>query len=313
MNQLLMSFKTSFSVVLLLISMFLIIPSVQAQQDSQYTQYMYDTHSINPAYAGSRGSLSIMGVYRNQWVGLEGAPKTLNFSAHSPIGVQGVGLGIGFTSDQIGPSLESLVTADFSYTIPLENNVKLAFGMKGGVSILDLDPNKLNIYNVNDYSLKHENALSPVIGVGLYLYTPEWYVGLSSPNILTTQHYDEFKVSTISEKTHAYLIGGYVFMVSANLKLKPTILAKAVVGAPLSLDFSANALLNETVTFGLAYRLNAAISALAGFQLSEQIMIGYAYDYDTTPLRNYTSGSHEMVLRFELGTVLNPKVNPRFF
>ena len=86
MNQLLMSFKISFSVVLLLISMFLIIPSVQAQQDSQYTQYMYDTHSINPAYAGSRGSLSIMGVYRNQWVGLEGAPKTLNFSAHSPIG-----------------------------------------------------------------------------------------------------------------------------------------------------------------------------------------------------------------------------------
>lgn len=314
MNQLLMTYKASNIIILLLfVSMFFVMPSTQAQQDSQYTQYMYNTHSVNPAYAGSRGSLSVMGVYRNQWVGLDGAPKTLNFSAHSPIGVQGVGLGMGFTSDQIGPSSESVVTADFSYTLTLESDVKLAFGMKGGLAIWNLDPNKLNIYNPNDYNLRQENTTSPVIGSGFYMYTDDWYVGLSSPNILRTQHYDEVKVSTVSEKTHIYLIGGYVFTLNPSLKLKPAILVKGVVGAPLAIDLSANALLNEKVTFGLAYRLNAAVSALAGFQISEQIMIGYAYDYDTTPLGNYNSGSHEMFLRFELGTVLKPKVNPRFF
>ncbi|MEO8774148.1 MAG: type IX secretion system membrane protein PorP/SprF [Gelidibacter sp.] len=314
MNQFLMTNKISKLLVLLLfVGMFFAIPSAQAQQDSQYTQYMYNTHSVNPAYAGSRGSLSIMGLYRNQWVGLDGAPKTLNFSAHSPIGIKGVGLGLGFTSDKLGPSAESTITADFSYTITLENELKLAFGLKGGVSIWDLDPNKLTIHNPNDYNLSQENTSSPVIGAGLYLYTPTWYVGFSSPNVLETQYYDEVQISTASEKTHIYFIGGYVFTVNSNLKLKPAILAKAVVGAPLALDFSANALLHEKVTFGLAYRLNAAVSALAGFQISDQMMIGYSYDYDTTPIGNYNSGSHEIFLRFELGTRLKAKVNPRFF
>lgn len=314
MNKILMTYKTSNIIVLLLfVSMIFVMPSAQAQQDSQYTQYMYNTHSVNPAYAGSRGSLSIMGVYRNQWVGLDGAPKTLNFAMHSPIGIKGVGLGLGFVSDQIGPTSESMVTADFSYTITLENELKLAFGMKGGLAIWDMDPTKLNIYNPNDYNLRQENTSSPVIGSGIYLYTPKWYVGLSTPNILETKYYDDVKVSVASEKTHFYLIGGYVFTLNPNLKLKPAILAKAVVGAPLALDFSANALINENLTLGLAYRLDAAVSALAGFQITDQMMIGYAYDYDTTSLGNYNSGSHEVFLRFELGTRLKAKVNPRFF
>lgn len=314
MNKILMTYKTSNIIVLLLfVSMIFVMPSAQAQQDSQYTQYMYNTHAVNPAYAGSRGSLSIMGLYRNQWVGLDGAPKTLNFSMHSPIGVKGVGLGLGFVSDQIGPTAESMVTADFSYTITLENELKLAFGMKGGLAIWDMDPTKLNIYNPNDYNLRQENTSSPVIGSGIYLYTPKWYVGLSTPNILETKYYDDVKVSVASEKTHFYLIGGYVFTLNPNLKLKPAILAKAVVGAPLALDFSANALINENLTLGLAYRLDAAVSALAGFQITDQMMIGYAYDYDTTSLGNYNSGSHEVFLRFELGTRLKAKVNPRFF
>src|SRR5690554_5442539 len=153
-------------VLLLLASMFYLVPEVQAQQDSQYTQYMYNTVSFNPAYAGSRGSLSMLGLYRNQWVGLDGAPETLNFSAHSPIGVQGVGLGLGFTSDKIGPSSESILTTDFSYTVQMAEELKLSFGLKGGMSIWSLDPNKLNIYDPNDYNLRQENNSSPIIGAG---------------------------------------------------------------------------------------------------------------------------------------------------
>lgn len=185
--------------------------------------------------------------------------------------------------------------------------------MKAGVSIWDLDPNKLNIYDPNDYNLRQQNNSSPVVGTGLYLHTEKWYVGLSSPNMLKTDHYDDVQVSTATEKTHVYLIGGYVFDINSNLKLKPAVLAKAVVGAPLALDISANALLYDSVTFGLAYRLDAAVSVLAGFQISDHLMIGYSYDYDTTQLGNYNSGSHEIFLRFELGTRMKAKVNPRFF
>ncbi|WP_310992127.1 PorP/SprF family type IX secretion system membrane protein [Aequorivita marina] len=300
-------------VFILLGSMFSVVHQVQAQQNSQFTQYMYNTVSVNPAYAGNRGSLSMLGVYRNQWVGLDGAPETLNFTAHSPVGVQGVGLGLGFTSDKIGPATESIITADFSYTINVTHSTKLSFGIKGGMSLLDVDPNKLLIYDPNDYDLTQNNYSSPVIGAGLFLHTNKWYLGLSSPNLLETDHYDDVQVSTATEKTHVYFTGGYVFTMNPNLKLKPAVMAKAVVGAPLALDVSANALLYERVTFGLAYRFDAAVSGLAGFQVNENIMIGYAYDYDTTPLGRYNDGSHEIFLRFELGTRLKAKVNPRFF
>lgn len=300
-------------VVILLGCMFSALDGAYAQQDSQFTQYMYNTVSVNPAYAGTRGSLSLIGLYRNQWVGLDGAPETLNFSLNSPIGVQGVGVGLGFTSDKIGPSSESVITADFSYTIPVSDDVKLSFGIKGGVSIMDLDPNKLTIYNPNDYDLQQSNRSSPIIGAGLYLHSEKWYLGLSSPNFLETDHYDDIQVSTATAKTHLYFIGGYVFNINQNLKLKPAIMAKAVMGTPLSIDVSANALFYDKFTFGLAYRHDAAVSALAGFQISNNIMIGYAYDYETTELSRYNDGSHEVFLRFELGTKLRAKVNPRFF
>lgn len=287
--------------------------SVQAQQDSQYTQYMYNTMAFNPAYVGSRGSLSMNGIYRNQWVGLDGAPTTLNFGVHSPIGVKGVGLGVNFTSDKIGPSSQSFIEGDFSYTIHVGDETKLAFGLRGGASFLNIDPDKLLIYDPNDYHLQRENYVSPRVGLGMYLYTDNWYAGLSSTNLLETEHYDDVLVSTATEKMHFYLMGGYVFNINSDLKLKPAALIKAVVGAPLSVDVSANALLYDRVTFGLAYRWDAALSALAAFQVTENIMMGYAYDYETTELNRYNSGSHEVFIRFELGTRVSGKVNPRFF
>lgn len=289
------------------------VQETQAQQDSQYSQYMYNTMSMNPGYSGSRGSLSMIALYRNQWVGLDGAPETLNFGMHSPIGIQGIGLGLGFTSDKIGPSSESIITADFSYTINFRRDLKLAFGIKGGYSLLDLDPNKLLIYDPNDYDLSQKSYASPTIGAGFYLYTNKWYLGLSTPNFLETEHYDDVQVSTATEKTHIYLIGGYVFTLNSYLKLKPAVLAKAVVGSPLAIDLSANALFYDRINFGLAYRLDAAVTGMAGFQVNDHILIGYAYDYETTELSRYNSGSHEIFLRFELGTRLKAKVNPRFF
>ena len=287
--------------------------SARAQQDSQFTQYMYNTSRFNPAYAGSRETLSFVGLYRSQWVGLEGAPTTLDFSISSPLGEQGVGLGLEFTSDRIGATTESRIAADFSYTIFLSRYTKLALGVKGGFSLMDVDTNKLLIYDPSDYDLARKNYSAPIIGAGAFLYANNWYVGLSTPNFLETKHYDEVKVSTATEKTHLYLTGGYIFELSDVFKLKPALLVKGVMGAPLSLDLSANTLLYGKVTLGLAYRLDSAVSGLAGFQVNDFILLGYAYDYETTELSSYNSGSHEVFLRFELVSRKNSKVNPRFF
>lgn len=291
---------------------------VQAQQEPQYTQYMYNTQVINPAYAGSRGSLSVLGLYRTQWVGLDGAPQTANFSLNSPVGLQGIGLGLGVLHDEIGPQTASQVTADISYTIQLnDNDLKLAFGIKAGMNMMDINGEKLNWYNPNDptYNFIVRHKTKPVIGAGFFLYDENWYVGLSSPNFLSTEYYDDTKVSVYNAHTHFYLSGGYVFQVSENLKLKPSVILKTIIGAPMSADVSLNAMFSEIFTLGAGYRFesNASFSALAGVQITNQLLIGYAYDLQTGALQHYNSGSHEIFLRFELGTRLQPKVNPRFF
>lgn len=293
--------------------------SALAQQEPQYTQYMYNTQVINPAYVGSRGSLSVLGLYRTQWVGLDGAPETLNFSANSPIGVKGVGLGLGFMKDRIGPTTTNQMTADFSYTISLnEEDLKLAFGVKGGVNFKDVNGDRLNWYNPNDPSynfvVRHKSA--PVFGAGFYLYDKNWYIGFSSPSLFATEYnYDDTKVSVYDSKAHFYLSGGYVFQINPNFKLKPAVVIKVASGTPWSGDFTLNTLLYDRLTLGAGYRYraNSGINGLAGFQITDKMMIGYAYDFQTGDLAHYNHGSHEIFLRFELGTRSKPKVNPRFF
>lgn len=284
-----------------------------AQQDSQFTQYMYNTQAINSAYAGNRGLLSLFGSYRAQWVGLDGAPTTMYFTANSPLG-RNVGFGLTALQDEIGPSTESLVATDFSYTIRVKEYLKLAFGLKGGLQMLNVDLTKLN-QDPNDPNTEPlSNNISPVVGVGFYLHhTDKWYIGLSSPNLLSTKHYKDLSVSVASERMHIYLMGGYVFDLNYYTKFKPAILTKATAGSPLSVDLSANFLFHEKFTAGVAYKWNAAISAMVGFKLSDSMFAGYAYDYDTTELGKYNSGSHELFLRFDLFTRVRNKINPRFF
>lgn len=290
-----------------------------AQQDSQYTQYMYNTQTINPGYAGSRGMFSLTGLYRSQWVGFNGAPETLNFSFNTPVGER-VGIGLSFYTDEIGISKEDNIAADFSYTINLnDRGTKLAFGLKAGLNILDVDFSKLNPNNPNDPAFSNANniegQISPVIGTGLYLtHRERWYLGLSAPSLLKTKHYDQATISTADERIHLYLIGGYVFDLSPSWKFKPAFLMKSVAGSPIAVDLSANFWYNEKLTLGGAYRFDSGISGLLGFQVTKGIMLGYAYDYDLTDIAEYAHGSHEFFLRFEIGGRKSfGVINPRFF
>ncbi|RLD64873.1 MAG: hypothetical protein DRI84_08005 [Bacteroidetes bacterium] len=284
-----------------------------AQQESQFTQYMYNTATINPAYVGSHGTLDIISLYRNQWAGLNGAPKTLNLTGGSPIG-ENLGLGLSFVQDEIGPSEESTIAVDFSYTLNLQNDLKFSFGLKGGINLLNIDYSVLNIDPDEVFQFNVDNRLTPIIGVGAYLFKENWYAGLSVPNLLETTHYDDSAISNATEKAHFYAIGGYVFDLNKNLKLKPAVMAKFTSGAPVAIDMSANFLLYEKITLGASYRVDAAVSGLAGFQISDMLTVGYAYDYSTSNLGNYNSGSHEIFLRFELVRYDRCKcVSPRFF
>lgn len=287
-----------------------------AQQDSQFTQYMYNTVNINPAYAGQRGVLSVFGLHRTQWVGLDGAPTTNAFSVHSPINESNVGLGLSFVNDRIGPSDENSISVDFAYTVQASENYKLSFGLKATANLLNVDYTKLNIYNSNDPRFQNniDNKFSPNFGAGVYLHSENTYVGLSVPNFLETKHYkDNGNYAAAKERMHYYLIAGHVFELNPNLKFKPSLLTKMVQGAPLQVDVSANFLINEKFTLGAAYRWDAALSAMAGFQITDGLFLGYAYDAETTKLANYNSGSHEIFLRFELFSNYDKIITPRFF
>jgi type IX secretion system PorP/SprF family membrane protein len=284
-----------------------------AQQDSQYTQYMYNTVNVNPAYAGSRETLSVFLLHRNQWVGLDGAPVTNNLSLNTPLGDSNFGLGFSIVNDRIGPTTENAISADLAYFIQVSNNYKLSLGMKGTANFFNLDVNKLNIYNQNDPQFQNLNSeFTPNVGAGLYLFSDNTYFGISVPNLFETKHFDDNSIAITREKMHYYVLAGHVFDISDNLKFKPAFLSKIVEGAPLQLDITANFLINDKFTIGAAYRWSAAVSGLVGFQISESWFIGYGYDMETTKLSNYNSGSHEIFLRYELFNN-NRVTSPRFF
>jgi type IX secretion system PorP/SprF family membrane protein len=306
---------------LLVLALLLTGIDMLSQQDSQFTQYMYNTININPAYAGSRGVMSVFGLYRNQWVGLDGAPTTMTGSLNTPIGNSNVGLGLSVISDKIGPSDETSISADVSYSIPTSETFKLSFGLKGTANLLNVDFTKLNIYDQTDPRFQNnvDNKFSPNIGAGVYFHSNKTYIGLSVPNFLETKHFDENASSSNSasfvakERMHYYAIAGHVFDLSPSIQFKPAVLAKIVQGAPLQVDVSGNFLINEKFTIGAAYRWSAAMSAMIGFQATENWFVGYAYDMETTKLANYNSGSHEIFLRYELFNNYDRVVSPRFF
>lgn len=295
--------NTRLGLILLILSIYNV---TWAQRESQFTQYMYNTTSINPAYAGSREVMSIFGLHRNQWVGLDGAPVTNVVSINAPIEFSNVGWGASIVNDKIGPMTENSLSADFSYTINTSDTYKLSFGLKATANLLNVDFTKLSIYDPSDPRFQEniDNKFSPNIGAGVYWYSDVSYIGLSVPKMLETSYYDKSANNTASsfvvkERMSYYLMAGYVFDLDYNLKFKPSMLTKVVRGAPLQMDLSANFIFDEIFTAGIAYRWSAAISGMVAFQVSDGMSIGYAYDAETTKLANYNSGSHEIFFRYE--------------
>jgi len=286
----------------------------QAQQDPQFTQYMYNTLSVNPGYTGSRGHLAFVALHRSQWVGINGAPTTQTFSLDTPVG-KNVGLGLNFTNDELGPSNEIFFDANFSYTLRLNDfDKKLSFGLKGGGRRLNVDFSK-GTFNDPDAVFQNniENKFFPSIGAGVYYHTDKSYLGFSVPNFLSQEHYDGEIEGIATERLHYFLIGGKVFDLSNDLRFKPAFFVKWVPGAPIIADITANMLIKETLTLGAAYRWDDSVSGLIGLRLTESVHFGYSYDFTTTELSNYNNGTHELFFRFEFISNERKLKSPRFF
>ena len=290
-----------------------------AQQDPMYTQYMYNMSVINPAYAiDDLGILRVGGLYRNQWAGMEGAPETANFFAHTGL-TDRLEAGISIVHDEIGDIVkENNLYADVAYVLPLSETSKLSFGVKAGVTFFDADLTRLQTNDPNDPAMQNLNEVFPNFGVGAYWFGENYYLGLSAPNVFTAKHLEnETGLARLGEENiHYFLTGGYVFELSDNFKLKPAFMVRGVQGAPLSVDVTANVLMYNRFEVGAAYRFDETVSGLVNFRVTPELRIGYAYDYTTGNLSDFNDGTHEIMVLFDLdllGLSKGYNVSPRFF
>src|SRR5690554_153666 len=297
----------------------LIAATTFGQQDPQYTQYMYNMSVLNPAYATDNADVINLGLlYRAQWVGIDGGPTTGAFFAHSSI-TERVEGGISIMYDQIGDVVkETNAFVDIAYVIPMGKTHKLALGLKAGATFFSTDFNGF-VYSdpvVDPAFASNLSKTFPNAGIGAFYFGEQFYLGASAPNLLRSKHLEEDSGVVVNgvEEIHTFITGGYVFRLNDDLKFKPAFMTKAVTGAPLSLDLTANALFNDNFEFGVGYRFDDSVSALFNIQVAPPIRIGYSYDYTLNNLGKFNSGSHEILILFDIGLVEKGyDKSPRFF
>lgn len=292
------------------------LTKASAQQDPQYTQYMFNPSVINPAYAGLNESLSLGLLHREQWVGLDGAPKTTTFFGHGRVGKK-VGLGLSVISDKIGPVKENNVYGDFSYTLDLGKGHRLALGLKAGVTMQQTDFfSEINgsVPDANDPAFAENSSNSFFnIGAGAFYYTDKYYIGLSVPNFIQNTYVEKNNRKFGSDVMHMFLTGGYVFDMNEDWKFKPSTMIKMAVDAPVSFDVAANFLYAKKLEFGLTYRLEDSFGAMINYAVLPNLRIGYAYDHVTSGLKTAATGSHEVILLFDIYFKKRVSSSPRYF
>ncbi|WP_256006504.1 MULTISPECIES: PorP/SprF family type IX secretion system membrane protein [Pedobacter] len=305
-------FKTIFTATLLAATL-----GLKAQQDPMYTQYMFNTLAINPAYAGSRNVVSATALYRNQWTGIEGAPRTGTLTLDAPVYDKTIGLGIQLVTDRLGITQTNGAVFSGAYRIRMDQGT-LAFGIQGNVLQYRADYTSVNL-NTGAYDPAFSYNINKVLfnfGTGVYYNSDRFYVGLSAQDIAKNR-LTEFESPNSdlrnTQYMHLFLASGYVFDLDDDFKFKPSFLIKGVKGAPVEADINATLWIKDVVGIGAQYRTSADIAGLIEVQASPQIRIGYSYDYSTTALRNFNSGSHEIMLRYEFGFGGGRILSPRYF
>ncbi|MES2397768.1 MAG: type IX secretion system membrane protein PorP/SprF [Bacteroidota bacterium] len=289
-----------------------------AQQDVQFTQYMFNTVAVNPGYTGSRDALSVLGLYRNQWAGFEGAPTTQMVNINSPAFKDRLGLGLTFINEKIGPTQQTGLFGDVAYRIKLKKSY-IAFGIRGGADFYQVKLTTLNLINGSDQQFQNNvtTKILPNFGAGAYYYTDKFYFGFSTPRLVENEIVNRagtVNTSQLSGKQiHFYFIAGYVKEINQFIKFKPTLQTKITYGAPVSIDVNASFLFYEKLWVGAMYRMGDAVGALLQFQFSPQLRAGYSYDFTISKLRSYSGSTHEIMLGYDFSFFKEKIKSPRYF
>lgn len=295
-------------------------PLLYGQQEAMVSQYMFNGLFLNPAYAGSHSFAEATALYRAQWVGFDGAPRTQTFGIDGPIANELMGVGLTFSNDKIGDTRQTEVYANYSYHLFLdsEGKTRLSFGVKAGFSDYTSKLTDTKVFDGGDpvFSSDQTNAFVPKFGAGAYIYSSLWYAGLSIPVIFAADKNVRIHINNRSDRyfeSHYYLTAGYVFKTKNNLAIKPSFLIKYLPNAPVELDLNCNLLIKNTFWIGASYRTGDAIVGILEYDIGTNFRIGYSYDFTTSALSDYNSGSHEIMLSFKFGKEIIKTKSPRYF
>lgn len=293
-----------------------------AQQDVQYTQYMYNPLLYNPAYAGSREALSCLGLYRYQWAGIDGAPRDIFLSVHSPIASH-MAVGLYLENDKIGIHNRFNVYGSYAYHIPIQENAKLSLGLQAGISAYSSDWSLLSSDDIVDSNDPAVNAttiqkkIAPNFGLGAYYYAKNFFVGAAVPRLLKG-NIDNLQQLSKQER-HYFMSGGYAHTFSDKFTLRPTVLLKAATHSPVEVDLNLSALLFNSFWIGAGYHTQDGMNLHTAYEFKNGLRIGYAYDITLSRLADYSNGSHEVMIGFDLrrkdsdGKTNENILSPRFF
>lgn len=285
-----------------------------AQQDPMFTQFFSNKIVVNPAYAGTRDAISVNGLYRNQWTGFDGAPKTTTLSIHSPITKYNMGLGLSLIHDQIG--IQRNYSLKLAYAYRIQTTIgKLSLGVDAEVKKQDMLWQQSNPLEVNDFNIPYgQNSLTlPNFGFGAYLYKKNYYIGISAPKLLENATDYQIAGGNSFQRRHYFAMAGVLFPFSKTFALKPAVLAKYQPNSPFEMDFNVMAIFHEVLRIGATVRTNDSFDMLVQFHMKNNVRFGYSYDFTLTELTRASTGSHEIMIGYDFNISQKGVYNPRYF
>jgi type IX secretion system PorP/SprF family membrane protein len=292
---------TSLYRILTVSILLLVFNNSWSQEEPLYTNYINNPLELNPAIAGTQDGLNLNLLTRHQWIGIEGYPASYSFGAHTPYQRQNFGIGLSLMTDRVGPVKNTHFKASYAYQITVSRGTYLSMGLNAGITNFSAAISDLELSESNDPHFENDlNRTSPIFGVGFYLYTDEYFAGISSPRLIHVKLEKEYRESDVPYNPSIFLMGGYKFKIDYEWQFLPSALVAVIPGSPVSADITTRFLYQEQYYMGAHYRVGDAAGLFFNVQITEFLKAGYAFDFTLNKLSRVNSGSHEFMVAYRL-------------